>query len=208
MRELQRQVLPEPREAPPPPPTASYFSGYVDAVEYAILLNPGRAGGGTWSLPSVVVSTLCVQLMLRNGSPSPGGGSGRGGGGGASDYFVDPKLLYRVKQFVGNAHERGSVPTEDAAMDHLLDKFKEYVRKPQVCVQWSRLFLSCERFVYVIYCIEKFIETGPLKTCGMASSSLVQPYRIAEPGWHLSVPYPLDKFRRRLSQKGERLETP
>ena len=81
------------------------------------------------------VSALFVQLMSRNGSPSPGGGSGRGGGGGANDYFVDPKLLYRIKQFVGEAHERGSVPTEDAAVDHLLDKFKEYVRKPQVCVR-------------------------------------------------------------------------
>lgn len=101
--------------------------------------------------------------MSRNGFPSPGRGSGRGGGGGASEYFVDPKLLYRIKQFVGDTHERGSVPTEDAAVDYLLDKFKEYVRKPQVCVRRSRLFLlcvpSCLCDVYI-----NFIETGPLKT--------------------------------------------
>lgn len=69
--------------------------------------------------------------MSRNGLPSPGGGSGRGGGG-ANEYFVDPKLVFRIKQFVGEHHERGNVPTEDAAVDYLLDKFKEYVRKPQV----------------------------------------------------------------------------
>lgn len=69
--------------------------------------------------------------MSRNGLPS-GGGSGRGGGG-ANEYFVDPKLVFRIKQFVGEHHERGSMPTEDAAVDYLLDKFKEYVRKPQVC---------------------------------------------------------------------------
>lgn len=46
---------------------------------------------------------------------------------------MDPKLVFRIKQFVGEHHERGSVPTEDGAVDYLLDKFKEYVRKPQVC---------------------------------------------------------------------------
>eukprot|EP00752_Nemacystus_decipiens_P002788 g2604.t1 len=68
--------------------------------------------------------------MSRNGLPSPGGGYGRGGGS-ANEYFVDPKLVFRIKQFVGEHHERGSVPTEDGAVDYLLDKFKEYVRKPQ-----------------------------------------------------------------------------
>lgn len=76
--------------------------------------------------------------MSRNGVP-PGGGSGRGGGGGGGaaashEYFVDTKLVFRLKHFVGEQRERGSLPTEDAALDYLLDKFKEYVRKPQVCV--------------------------------------------------------------------------
>eukprot|EP00903_Cladosiphon_okamuranus_P010657 g10075.t1 len=68
--------------------------------------------------------------MSRNGLPSAGGGSGRGVGG-ANEYFVDAKLVFRIKQFVGEHHERGSVPTEDGAVDYLLDKFKEYARKPQ-----------------------------------------------------------------------------
>jgi len=87
--------------------------------------------------------------MSRNGSSSPGGGSGRGGGGGGSEYFVDPKLLYRIKQFVGEINERGSVPTEDAAVDYLLDKFKEYARKPQVCVQWSVSVCAVRLFLFV-----------------------------------------------------------
>ncbi|CAM9463988.1 unnamed protein product, partial [Pylaiella littoralis] len=61
-----------------------------------------------------------------------GGGGGRGGGGSSNEYFVDTKLVFRLKQFVGDQRERGSLPTEDSALDYLLDKFKEYVRKPQV----------------------------------------------------------------------------
>ncbi|CAM9904646.1 unnamed protein product [Ectocarpus fasciculatus] len=72
--------------------------------------------------------------MSRSGlSSPPGGGGGAGSGRTANnnDYFVDTKLLFRLKRFVTEQQERGSLPTEDAALDYLLDKFKEYVRKPQ-----------------------------------------------------------------------------
>ncbi|CBJ26144.1 conserved unknown protein [Ectocarpus siliculosus] len=69
--------------------------------------------------------------MSRNGVSSPGGGPGAGRTANNSDYFVDTKLLFRLKRFVTEQQERGSLPTEDAALDYLLDKFKEYVRKPQ-----------------------------------------------------------------------------
>ena len=96
------------------------------------------AGAGTlfvavcFPAPHPAGLSWAATTMSRNGTPSTGGGSGRGGGG-ANEYFVDPKLVFRIKQFVGEHHERGSVPTEDGAVDYLLDKFKEYVRKPQVC---------------------------------------------------------------------------
>lgn len=48
------------------------------------------------------------------------------------DYFVDRKLVFRLKQFVGEQRANGSLVTEDTAFDFLLDKFKEYARKPQV----------------------------------------------------------------------------
>ncbi|CAM9898885.1 unnamed protein product [Ectocarpus sp. 4 AP-2014] len=69
--------------------------------------------------------------MSRNGVSSPGGGPGAERTANNSDYFVDTKLLFRLKRFVTEQQERGSLTTEDAALDYLLDKFKEYVRKPQ-----------------------------------------------------------------------------
>ena len=71
---------------------------------------------------------------MGRGSESTGSGAnGFKGGGENKDYFVDPKLVYRVKQFVEEQRERSSAPvTEDSAMRYLLEKFKEYVRKPQV----------------------------------------------------------------------------
>ncbi|CAB1101477.1 unnamed protein product [Ectocarpus sp. CCAP 1310/34] len=71
------------------------------------------------------------EVMSRNAVSSPGGGAGAGRTANNSDYFVDTKLLFRLKRFVTEQQERGSLPTEDAALDYLLDKFKEYVRKPQ-----------------------------------------------------------------------------
>lgn len=70
------------------------------------------------------------------GGESPGNGTdGFGGGGGGKDYFVDTKLLFRLKQFVTEQRERSRAPvTEDSAMNYLLGRFKEYVRKPQVCL--------------------------------------------------------------------------
>lgn len=62
-----------------------------------------------------------------------GSGTAGFGGGGNKEYFVDTKLVFRLKQFVGGQQARGRPVTEDAALDYLLDKFKEYVRKPQVC---------------------------------------------------------------------------
>ena len=70
--------------------------------------------------------------MSRNGDPSRDGAGGSGRGSSSTEYFVDTKLLFRLKHFVGEQNERGSLVTEDAALDYLLDKFKEYVRKPQV----------------------------------------------------------------------------
>lgn len=71
------------------------------------------------------------------GGESPGNGAdgfgGGGGSGGGKDYFVDTKLLFRLKQFVTEQRERSKAPvTEDSAMNYLLGRFKEYVRKPQV----------------------------------------------------------------------------
>lgn len=80
-------------------------------------------------------STHTCAAMSRNGVSSPGGGAGAGRTANNSDYFVDTKLLFRLKRFVTEQQERGSLPTEDAALDYLLDKFKEYVRKPQVCTR-------------------------------------------------------------------------
>lgn len=60
-------------------------------------------------------------------------------------------MVFRLKQFVGDQRERGSLPTEDSALDYLLDKFKEYVRKPQVrmcvfvTVYWCLLFSQPDR---------------------------------------------------------------
>lgn len=71
--------------------------------------------------------------MSRGGGDSSGGGGGAGGGGSSNrEYFVDTKQVFRLKQFVAEQRERGAPVTEDAAFDFLLDKFKEYVRKPQV----------------------------------------------------------------------------
>lgn len=73
--------------------------------------------------------------MSRGDHFSGGGGGGGGGassGGGGKEYFVDTKLVYRLKQYVGDQQERGSSVTDDGAFEFLLDRFKEYVRKPQV----------------------------------------------------------------------------
>lgn len=70
--------------------------------------------------------------MSRNGESSRDGAGGSGRGSSDAEYFVDTKLLFRLKHFVGEQNERGSLVTEDAALDYLLAKFKEYVRKPQV----------------------------------------------------------------------------
>ncbi|CAN0180745.1 unnamed protein product, partial [Laminaria digitata] len=72
---------------------------------------------------------LFLQPMSRNGDSSRDGGGGSGRGSSNAEYFVDTKLLFRLKHFVGEQNERGSLVTEDAALDYLLDKFKEYVRK-------------------------------------------------------------------------------
>lgn len=66
--------------------------------------------------------------MSRNGEAPTNGHSG------GKDYFVDTKLVFRLKQFVSERRENGGVVTEDAAFDFLLDRFKEYIRKPQVRV--------------------------------------------------------------------------
>lgn len=68
--------------------------------------------------------------MSRSGGDFSGGGGGSSGGN--KEYFVDTKLVFRLKQFVGEQQGRGGAVTEDAAVDFLLDKYKEYVRKPQV----------------------------------------------------------------------------
>ena len=71
--------------------------------------------------------------MGRGNESTGSSANGFEGGGGSTDYFVGAKLVYRVKQFVGEQRERSSVPvTEDSAMHYLLGKFKEYTRKPQV----------------------------------------------------------------------------
>lgn len=80
--------------------------------------------------------------MSRGGDLS---GSG-GGGGGSKEYFVDTKLVFRLKQFVGEQQERGSLVTEDIALNYLLDKYKEYVRKPQVSASQHRQYVL---FVFV-----------------------------------------------------------
>lgn len=73
-------------------------------------------------------------MSRGGGDNSGGGGGGRGGGGGSGnkEYFVDTKLVFRLKQFVGEQRKRGGPVTDDAAFDFLTDKFKEYIRKPQV----------------------------------------------------------------------------
>eukprot|EP00904_Undaria_pinnatifida_P002630 jgi/Undpi1/12368/HiC_scaffold_5.g02040.m1 len=69
--------------------------------------------------------------MSRNGDSSRDGAGGSRRGSSNNEYFVDTKLLFRLKHFVGEQNARGSLVTEDDALDYLLDKFKEYVRKPQ-----------------------------------------------------------------------------
>lgn len=63
---------------------------------------------------------------------SVSGESPRSGPGGGKEYFLDSKLIFRLKQFVGEQRERGAPVTEDGAFNFMLDKFKEYARKPQV----------------------------------------------------------------------------
>ena len=48
--------------------------------------------------------------------------------GGGGEYVLDNKLAFRVRQYAANKKS----PTEDGAVAFLLDKYKEYARKPQV----------------------------------------------------------------------------
>lgn len=131
---------------------------------------------------------LFAGMMSRSGVSTPGGGSGRAGGSaGASnnnDYFVDTKLLFRLKQFVGEQHRRGGVATEDAALDYLLDKFKEYVRKPQVC---TRFFAACIRMEMLVKprpneVMAEFCATNGTArlVCNTATQQLVSPAMVSD----------------------------
>lgn len=81
--------------------------------------------------------------MSRNGDSSRDGAGGSRRGSSNNEYFVDTKLLFRLKHFVGEQNARGSLVTEDDALDYLLDKFKEYVRKPQVRACMRATLVEC-----------------------------------------------------------------
>lgn len=66
--------------------------------------------------------------MSRGGNGDLSGGAANGN----KEYFVDTKLVFRLKQFVAEQGSARGPLTEDAALGYLLDKYKEYVRKPQV----------------------------------------------------------------------------
>lgn len=106
--------------------------------------------------------------MSRSGLSSPGGGAGAGRTANNTDYFVDTKLLFRLKRFVTEQQERGSRPTEDSALDYLLDKFKEYVRKPQVCTRCV-LQISLPVFSHSHYCTAALVP--PVTQAGSATSN-------------------------------------
>lgn len=44
---------------------------------------------------------------------------------------MDQKLLFRVRQYAGERRDKNAPPTVEGAVAYLLDKFREYTRKPQ-----------------------------------------------------------------------------
>ncbi|CAM9142566.1 unnamed protein product [Discosporangium mesarthrocarpum] len=56
---------------------------------------------------------------------------------GSKDYFVDGKLIFRLKQWLAEQRDKEATVTEDAAFQHLVTKYKEYTRKPQGALRKS-----------------------------------------------------------------------
>lgn len=81
----------------------------------------------------IIAQNINILLVGRTAAVLSSAAVMSRGSGDSKDYFVDTKLVFRLKQFIGEQKKRGGSIAEDVAFDFLLDKFKEYVRKPQVC---------------------------------------------------------------------------
>ncbi|KAG5192059.1 putative ribosome biogenesis ATPase RIX7 [Tribonema minus] len=74
-----------------------------------------------------------------SGSGAGGGSAGGGGkaGSGGGNYPPDRKLVFHVRQYAGEQADRGLGVTEDGAVAYLLNKYREYQRKPQAQLRRS-----------------------------------------------------------------------